>query len=195
MRGEGLHDVEDAGRLALVAGERGALGERVGDDDEPLRRERLQVDRAARRNLVLLVGGDLDDRALLLVARELADDPLPKRADDVVLLERRKPDRARRRHSGRGRRSRPARPGRRAARSTGRSSRSRPEMSSRSPSRSARAVLRRPATGGSVRGGGLVHGRRDEADEPSGAARVRREKRDAPLTEAGPSSSVRATSN
>ena len=90
--GEGLHDVEDRRRLALVAGERRALREGVGDHDEPLGRKALQVDRPARRDLVVLVGRQFDDRRLLLVPGELADDALPERADHVVLLERREAD-------------------------------------------------------------------------------------------------------
>src|SRR5215217_4232181 len=92
MTRERLHQVEDSRRLALVAGQSGALGESVGDDDEPLRREVSQIDRTARRNLVILVGGDLDDGRLLVVPHELAADPLAQRPDHIVLLQRRQAD-------------------------------------------------------------------------------------------------------
>ena len=55
-------------------------------------RELLEEDRAARRDLVVPVGRELDDRGLLLVAGELADDALAQAADDLVLLERREAD-------------------------------------------------------------------------------------------------------
>ena len=92
MAGEGLHDVEDRRRFALVAGERGALREGVGDHREPFGRKALQIDRPARWDLVVLVGRQFDGRRLLLVPGELPDDPLPERADHVVLFQRREAD-------------------------------------------------------------------------------------------------------
>ena len=59
---------------------------------QPLGGERLQEDRAAGRDLVVAVGGKLDDGGLLLLARELADGARPERAQDLVLLQRRQAD-------------------------------------------------------------------------------------------------------
>src|SRR5215210_3542732 len=86
LPGERLHNLEDRRGLPLVAGKRDAFRERVGDDDEALGGQFLDVDRPAGRNLVLLVGGEFDDRRLFLVPRELADDTLTQAANDVVFL-------------------------------------------------------------------------------------------------------------
>ena len=89
------------------------------------------------------------------MAGELADDPLPKGADDVVLLQRRKPDEHGDAIAEEG--DEPVLPDlegeRRARQGVLRSS---PATSSRSPRRSARAVLRRLGDGVSVEEAGSV---------------------------------------
>ncbi len=51
-----------AGDLALMPRQHDALGQRLADQDQPLRRQALQIDRTAGRNLIVLLGGELDDR-------------------------------------------------------------------------------------------------------------------------------------
>jgi hypothetical protein len=62
--------VEYRGHLALVPGEDNALGQHLGDQDQPLRREALQAYRAAWRNLLILLTGQFDDSNFLVAPRE-----------------------------------------------------------------------------------------------------------------------------
>jgi hypothetical protein len=90
--GERLDHLEDFAHLALVAGERDIFGERVGDDDETRRRELTHHDRAARRDLLVALGVDLDRGGFLLHTLETAGDPRAKTPQHFILLERREPD-------------------------------------------------------------------------------------------------------
>jgi hypothetical protein len=83
-----FHQFEGGGGLPLVAGEGCALGQSIGDDDQAFGGELLDVDRTSRRDLVVPIRRDLDDRGLLLVTGELAPDALTQAADDLVLLQR-----------------------------------------------------------------------------------------------------------
>jgi hypothetical protein len=67
---ERLGRVKDAGNLAFVPGEDNALGQHLGDQDQPLRREALQADRAARRNLLIFITGQFDDGNFLVAPRK-----------------------------------------------------------------------------------------------------------------------------
>ena len=141
--GERFDHIKHGGHLPLVPRQRGALGQGVGDYEKTLGRRRADVDRPARRDLVVLVGRQLDCGRFLLMAGELAVDALPKRAQDLVLLERRQADQhydAVTEHGqealGAGRKVRGA------ADST--SERSKPAISMRSPIRSARPLRRAP---------------------------------------------------
>src|SRR5581483_550095 len=92
LRGERLGHFEHLAHLALVARERHVLGERVGDDEQAWRRQVAHDDLSAGDDLVVLLGSDLDDRALVLGARIGRDDARAQAAQDLVLLDRRKPD-------------------------------------------------------------------------------------------------------
>ena len=52
-----LGRIKDAGNLAFVPGEDDALGQRLATRMEPVRRQALQADRAAGRNLVIFITG------------------------------------------------------------------------------------------------------------------------------------------
>lgn len=86
--GERFDHIEHGGHLPLVPRQLSALGQGVGDYEKTLGRRRADVDRPARRDLVVLVGRQLDCGRFILMAGELAVDALPKRAQDLVLLER-----------------------------------------------------------------------------------------------------------
>src|SRR5262249_14783964 len=60
LAGERLDDIEHAGDFAFVSGQDDALRQRVGDDDQMLRRNRFEEHRTARQNLVLLIRRLLD---------------------------------------------------------------------------------------------------------------------------------------
>jgi hypothetical protein len=88
----GLDQLEGGGGLPLVPGEGGALRESIRNHEQALGGHLLDVDRTTRRDLVVPFGGDLDDGRFLLVAGELAGDPLAQAADDLVLFQGRKAD-------------------------------------------------------------------------------------------------------
>ena len=60
--------VEYRSDLSLVPRQHDAFRQRFADQDQPLRRQALQVDRAAGRNLVVLFGRELDGGGFLLAA-------------------------------------------------------------------------------------------------------------------------------
>src|SRR5262249_22608391 len=75
---ERLDGIKDARDFAFVAREHDAIGERIGDEQEPFDREIAYIDWATRRDLVLALDRDLDLRRFFLaVAR-------PQRADDAA---------------------------------------------------------------------------------------------------------------
>ena len=85
---ERLDHVEHLVDLALVARERDRLGERVGDHQKALRRQVLDLDRAAGRLLLVALGRDFQDGVLVVAARPLAADPGLQLGERVLLLER-----------------------------------------------------------------------------------------------------------
>jgi hypothetical protein len=92
LGGGRLDHLEDLAHLAFIAGECDILGERVGDDDKTRRRELAHHDRAARRDLLVALGVDLDCGGFLLHALETAGDARAEPPQHLILLERRKPD-------------------------------------------------------------------------------------------------------
>jgi hypothetical protein len=89
---ERLDLVEHCRNLALVTREHHALRQRIGDDDQVLRGERLEDDRAAGKDLVVLAGIDLDRRNFLLRRIERTDHPRAQLAQHLVFLRRHEAD-------------------------------------------------------------------------------------------------------
>ena len=89
---ERLDDVENRVDLALVATERDGLGERVGDDEKALRRETLDLNRAAGRDRLVAVGGDFEDRGFVFEPVAQPADARLQLVEHVLLFERRQAD-------------------------------------------------------------------------------------------------------
>ena len=87
-----LDGVEDGGDVSFVVRQDHAGGKRVGDQQRVLVGQAFQHDGAARQDLFVLVGRNLDSRRLLLAPLGRAGDPAGKLADNLVLLQRRHAD-------------------------------------------------------------------------------------------------------
>src|SRR5262245_15935721 len=91
-RSKRLNDFDDLADLAFVARQRHVLGQRVGDDQEAGRCKVAHRNRAARRDLIVAVGRDLDRDGFVLWPREWAGNPRPQTTNELILLDQRKSD-------------------------------------------------------------------------------------------------------
>ena len=85
---ERLDGVEDVGDVLFVMGEHDALGQRVGDDQQPLQRRVQHRNRSADGDRFAAFARDLDLRPFLLIRRDLADAARMQAFEKLPLLVR-----------------------------------------------------------------------------------------------------------
>ena len=83
---ERLDGFEHGGHFAFVARQHHALGKRIGNYDQMIRRHCLQHDRAAWKNLILLVGRKLDENGFFFGRFDRADQALLQAAQNFVFF-------------------------------------------------------------------------------------------------------------
>ncbi|CCE04936.1 hypothetical protein BRAS3843_120109 [Bradyrhizobium sp. STM 3843] len=87
-----LDRIEHVGDLALAAAEHHALGERIGDDEQPFHGKLLDDDRAAHLYRLVRLARDLDLGGLLLGRIDQPERPRPQALEKLGLFRRRHAD-------------------------------------------------------------------------------------------------------